>query len=441
MKGYKGFFKGKKVTVVGLGLLGKGLGDVRFLAECGAEVIVTDLKTKEELRPAVEELKRFKNITFVFGQHRFTDFEDRDFILKGQGVPLDSPFIAHARVKGIPIEMDDSLFIKCAPPSVRFIGITGTRGKTTTTELIFAILKKAGIRAHLGGNIKGVATLALLPKIQPNDTVVLELSSWQLQGFGEIQHSPHIAVFTSFMPDHLNYYKGDMELYFKDKSEIFRYQKKNDVLIVRPGMHKLVRGQTKATIIVAHGTDIPASWQLLIPGEHARENAACAIAVARYLKVPEKTIQAAVTSWKGVPGRLQHIRTLRGIKIYNDTSATTPEATVAGLTALSGVSLNGKVILIAGGTDKGLDPIALALAVREYAKKTILLPGTGTEKLKAFKIQAVAALNLQEALKEAMKGAQKGDSILFSPGFTSFGLFKNEYDRGDQFVREVKRLK
>jgi UDP-N-acetylmuramoylalanine--D-glutamate ligase len=174
---------------------------------------------------------------------------------------------------------------------------------------------------------------------------------------------------------------------------------------------------------------------LLIPGEHARENAACAIAVARYLKVPEKTIQAAVTSWKGVPGRLQHIRTLRGIKIYNDTSATTPEATVAGLTALSGVSLNGKVILIAGGTDKGLDPIALALAVREYAKKTILLPGTGTEKLKAFKIQAVAALNLQEALKEAMKGAQKGDSILFSPGFTSFGLFKNEYDRDFHVIK------
>lgn len=441
MKGYRDFFQGKKVTVVGLGLLGKGLGDVQFLAECGATLTVTDLKSKEELRPAIQALKGYKNITFVFGQHRFEDFENRDFILKGQGVPLDSPFIAHARVKGIPIEMDDSLFIQLAPPDVQFIGITGTRGKTTTTELIFAILKKAGLRVHLGGNIQGVATLPLLSKVQKGDTVVFELSSWQLQGFSEIKRSPHIAVFTSFMPDHLNYYKGDMERYFADKAEIFHYQKKDDVLVVRPGMYKLVRGQTRGKIIVARGTDIPDSWQLLIPGTHARENAACAIAVAHYLKIPERIIKAAVTSWKGVPGRLQYVRTVRGVKIYNDTTATTPEATVAGLIALSPLSQSGKIILIAGGGDKELDPISLAVAIREYAEKTVLLPGLGTEKLKAFRVPAVEVENLKEALKEAMKNAEKGDIVLFSPGFTSFGQFKNEYDRGEQFVMEVKKLK
>ena len=136
MVGYNQYFKGKRVTVMGLGLLGKRLGDIAFLAECGAKVLVTDLKTAKELAPSIKKLQKYKNIQYVLSKHRLKDFENCNFVLKGQGVPLDSPYIAHARKKGIPVEMDESLFVKLAP-KVKIIGVTGTRGKNTTTLFIF----------------------------------------------------------------------------------------------------------------------------------------------------------------------------------------------------------------------------------------------------------------------------------------------------------------
>ena len=215
MRDFRDYFKDKKVTVVGLGLLGKRLGDIAFLSEFGAKVLVTDLKTAKELAPSIAKLKKYKNIEYVLGKHRMEDFENRNFVLKGQGVPLDSSYITHARKQGIPIEMDESLFVKLAP-DVKIIGVTGTRGKSTTTVLIYEILKQAynspSIKlggkkpsVFLGGNIKGTAALPLLEVVKVGDTVVFELSSWQLQGFGEAGISPHISIFTNFMPDHMNY--------------------------------------------------------------------------------------------------------------------------------------------------------------------------------------------------------------------------------------------
>lgn len=443
MVSYKDYFKGKKVTVLGLGLLGKRLGDVQFLSRMGAEVIVTDMKTAAELAPSIEALKGYKNITYVFGEHRYQDFENRDFILKGQGTSLNSPYIAHARSNGIAIEMDESLFAKLAP-EVRIIGITGTRGKTYTTELIYHILKQAKKRVHLGGNIKGTAALPLLRKVQPGDFAVFELSSWQLQGFGEARISPEISVFTSFMPDHMNYYGNDIDLYFGDKAEIFNHQTHNDVLIVRPAMRDLVMGKTRSKLVVALSSDIPHDWKLKTPGEHTRENAACAIAVARHLKIPEAQIKKSVLSFKGVPGRLEFVRKHNGVSIYNDTCATTPEATVAGLKALAPLSKDGKVILLAGGTDKALDVAALIPAISEYSKYTVLLSGTGTDKLttelSSKDISFTKESDLKNLVKQGVALAQEGDIILFSPAFASFGMFSNEYDRGEQFIKIVKDL-
>ena len=443
MASYKDYFKGKKVTVLGLGLLGKRLGDVQFLSKMGAHVIVTDLKTAKQLKPSVDALKGYKNITFVLGEHRLEDFEGRDFILKGQGTPLDSMYIAHARSKNIPIEMDESLFMKLAP-AVHVIGITGTRGKTFTTELTYYILKKSGKRVHLGGNIKGTAALPLLKKVKAGDFVVFELSSWQLQGFGEAKLSPEISVFTSFMPDHMNYYHNDVEAYFNDKAEIFKYQKKDDLLVVRPGMVARTKGKAKGSFIVAGGTDIPKNWKLHTPGEHNRENAACAIAIARHLKIPETKIKKAVESFKGVPGRLEFVRKYKGISIYNDTCATTPEATVAGLTAGAPLTPDHKVILLGGGTDKMLEVTPLATEIPKYVKHLVLLSGSGTAKLTKLLPKDFAfteETNLKKAITQAVRLAKKGDIVLFSPGFSSFELFKNEYDRGDQFVKIVKGLK
>ena len=444
MKSYKDYFKGKKVTVLGLGLLGKRLGDIQFLSECGTYVTVTDLKTKAELKTSVGALKGYKNITFVLGEHRFEDFENKDFILKGQGVALDSVYVAHARKNGIPIEMDESLFMKLAP-EVTLVGVTGTRGKTTTTELIYHILKKAKKRVHLGGNIKGTAALPLLKKIKKGDIAVFELSSWQLQGFGEAKLSPNISIFTSFMPDHMNYYKNDLSAYFNDKAEIFLHHTKTDTLVVSPELIPLIKGKTTGGVIVAKSADIPKTWKIKIPGEHNLQNIACAVEAVKILGLKEQVIKKAVESFKGVSGRLEFVRSYKGISIYNDTCATTPEATTAGLAALAPMSKGGKIILLAGGTDKNLDLEPLADSICESAKEVILLSGNGTDRLKNLlenrKFAFSEVKSLKDLIKHGVKASTKGDILLFSPSFTSFGMFKNEYDRGEQFVKIVKGLK
>src|SRR3990167_5586286 len=197
----KNYFKGKKITIMGLGLLGRGVGDAKFLEKNGADLLVTDLKSKKELKVSLDRLKKYKKIKYILGRHRFQDFRDKDMILKAAEVPLNSPFIMEAKKNNISIEMDASLFAKLAALStsnVDMIGITGTRGKSTVTHLIYAILneafKKTKRKVYLGGNVKGLATLPLLKKVKENDTVVMELDSWQLQGFGDSKISPHILL-------------------------------------------------------------------------------------------------------------------------------------------------------------------------------------------------------------------------------------------------------
>ncbi len=441
----KAFFKGKKVTVLGLGLLGKGLGDTAFLAQCGAQVTVTDLKTAKELAPSVALLKKYKNVRFVLGGHDMSDFENCDIVLKAQGIPLDSPYIAHARKNGIPIRMDDELFAAFAPKGVKIIGVTGTRGKTTVTSLIYHTLKHAGKKVHLGGNIRGVATLALLKKVKAGDFVVLELSSWQLQGFGEQKISPTISVFTNFMPDHMNYYKQNLDAYFADKAFIFSNQKAGDVLVVSNNFKKKIPKSYAGTLAVVNVQDIPKSWKLPIPGEHNRENIALAVGALRACKLPLAKIRAGIESFTAVEGRLQLVKTARGVQIYNDNNSTTPEATIAALKSFPNTK-NQKpktIVLIMGGADKGLDTTELLKTAEEYAHTIILLSGSGTEKLKAqsSKLQAYEAESIKDALNSAIASAEKGDVVLFSPGFASFGAFINEYDRNDQFLALVKKLR
>lgn len=445
-KNYKEFFKNKKITVMGLGLLGRGLGYTKFFAENGADLIVTDLKTKEQLATSLKALSKFKNIKYVLGEHRLEDFRDRDMIIKAAGVPIDSLYIAEARKNKIPVEMDVSLFVKLAP-GVTLVGVTGTRGKSMTTVLIYEILKQnekfLGKKIYLGGNVRGVATLPLLKKVKAGDVLVCELDSWQLQGFGEARISPHISVFTSFMPDHMNYYKDNMKDYFADKANIFKYQKKGDILIVRPHIEKIIPKNIKSKLIVTDVKNIT-NYKFIVPGEHQRENLTCAVEVAKQFKIPETNIKKAVKNFKGLEGRLQYLKIIKGIKIYNDNNATTPEATIAGIRALAEEKKEGKIILIGGGSDKNLDLDLYVNVLNTFCKAVVLIPGTGTNKLlKNYKIKIPnkKAKDLKEAIKTALGLASRGDIILFSPAFASFGMFNNEYERNDLFMKIVKSLK
>jgi len=445
MKNYKEFFKDKKITVMGLGLLGRGIGDAIFLAQCGAKLTITDLKTKEQLKESLKKLAKFKNIEYVLGEHRLEDFKDKDLILKSAKVPLDSIYIREAQKNNIPVEMSTALFVKLS--NLPVIGVTGTRGKSTTTHLLEHIFNVAGKKFILGGNVRGVSTLSMLPKAKNADYVLLELDSWQLQGFRKNKTSPHVAVFTTFYPDHMSYYGNDMKKYFIDKASIFKYQKKNDFLITGEQVMSFIKkweGEIKSKIITLK-SNLPKGWKIKIPGEHNIHNASLAIEVARRLGIKDVTIKKAVASFGGVVGRLQYLTTIKGVKIYND-SATTAEATAAALKALGA---NKNIVLIVGGYDKNLDMTNLVKKIPHTCSKVILFKEKGTDRIRdeVFKmkkdgIEVYEEEGLKNCVKRAFAVAKKRETILFSPAFESFGkYFKNEFDREAQFLKIVKNLK
>ncbi len=456
---FKNQFKGKRVTLMGLGLLGRGVGDAKFFAQCGAKLTITDLKTKEDLKESLEQLKQYKDIKFVLGEHKEEDFINADIIIKGNGVPLNNKYIKVAQDNGIRVTMSVALFTKYAQSiGTKVVGVTGTRGKTTVTNMIYQTLKlggstlKLGNDIFLGGNIRGVSTLALAPRIKKDDIIVLELDSWILQGFAYEQISPHIAVFTNFYPDHLNYYK-DMDEYFADKANIFNYQQleRGDTLIVGDSALDRV-SNSNPSVDPLKAVPIPENWTLGVPGVHNRENAALAREALQALGLTDKEIKNALEKFTGVEGRLEYMGgfidkyTGNKVKIYNDNNATTPEATIAGINALisrhraSGDNSDiSNIILIAGGTDKDTDLKDIAKIIEQKCKAVHLLEGSGTDKLIPLLNDPKVHKTFASTILSAIGDANDGDIILFSPLFSSFGKeFANEYDRNDKFKKIIK---
>lgn len=438
---------------MGLGLLGRGVGDATWLAEQGAEVTVTDLKTAEELKESVERLKDFSNIKFVLGEHRKEDFENVDLVLVAAGVPADSEYLTHAREASVRLVQSAALFAELS--KIPIIGVTGTRGKSTVTAMIHHVLETVtGETVIKGGNVRGVSNLQLLNEVKEDSLAVMEVDSWQLQGFGWVGISPQIAVFTNFMEDHLNYYEVGgrskeeaMDAYFADKANIFINQEESGVFVTTPEVFERARqfaagkhitlGQE---VVLADSSLIPEDSLLSLPGEHNRLNAALAYAALQAVGLTDEEIFAALASFPGVEGRLQYLTEVNGVKIYNDNNATTPLATATGLAAVGGKN---NAVLIVGGTDKGIEVGQLPEAIGQHCAHVVLYSGTGTEKLKAAltdKVTFEEHATLAECVKAAMTTAVPGNVILFSPGFASFGKeFKNEYDRNDQFVSLIKK--
>lgn len=423
------------MIVMGLGLLGRGLGDTLFLIKHGAVVTVTDLKTEEQLQESVRHLHG-KEVTLKLGSHDDVNFADADFILRNADVPRSSKYLECARRSGVPVEMDESLFCKYFRGTVT--GITGTRGKTTTTTLIHRILAQDGRRAHLAGNIKGQATLPLLEKASDGDTVVLELSSWQLQGFHDAHMSPNASVFTNVYPDHLNRYQS-MGEYIDDKKAIYCYQRDGDFCLFnrdQPEGRKMFEEAPAGKMLFSDG-DVPLNWDIQIPGKHNRSNIAAARSLCLKLGVGEETIQDAVEHFGGVEHRLQLLGLHNGVRFINDATSTTP---VAGCMALNSVE-TGRILLIAGGSDKKLDPAPFVELAAQKAYRIALLKGDGTGPIHDGLIQMGAKdkiVGLFDSLKRAtlrlLEEAQAGDAVLLSPACASFGMFQNEFHRGETFM-------
>lgn len=436
-------FQGKKILVLGIGNLGGGSGVAQFFAELNAKVTATDLKPAGQLDRKQLKALHERKIKLVLGKHRESDILKADLVIRNPSVPLNSTYLQLAFKNKTPVVMETALFAKLCPLPI--IGITGTRGKTTTTYMLASILRAAGLHTLVGGNVKGNATLPLLRKLKQDTKVVLELSSWALQGFGWERISPDIGLITNIYPDHLNRY-ASMKEYIQDKEIIFRYQQAEDLLVLNRDNRYAKQFTQKALARVKYfsASKLASDIQLKVPGRHNRANAAAARSIAKLLDIADGIIKKALQDFKGMPYRLQMVRKINGVSFINDTTSTTPIATITALRAFH----NKPIVLIIGGAAKNLPLEELIEELKKSSvKEYIFLAGDGTDSLlkllkkhKLLKTKPNIFNNLEEAVRNAYNSTTTGDIVLFSPAFTSFAMFKNEFDRGDQFNKIVEEL-
>ena len=458
-------YKNKKVLIAGLGLYkhGSGISAAKFFAKSGAKVLVTDLKTRKELSASIKELKGLK-IQYVLAKHRVPDFKNADIIIKNPGMRRNSPYVLAAKKAGKQIESDITIFFKHCPAKI--IGITGTRGKSTTAALLAEMLKKK-YKTFLGGNIK-VSPLNFLHKVKRGDWVVTELSSWMVEDLNDKKMSPHIAIITNVMRDHLNTYPS-LKAYQEAKAMIFRHQTKDDYVVLNrdnavtkrfgrrvPSQRfwfskkyfkeengAMVQGERMIFRDDGRVWKVAAKKDVLLAGEHNLYNALAAMCAAKILRVACAKVRATLRTFKGLDSRQELVRTIDRVKYFNDTTATTPDACIAALKALG---KNKNIILIAGGADKKLIFKQWAGEVKKHVKTIILLEGKASDKmiaeLKKNKVQILKIVkSMDKAVKLAKANAKPGDIVLLSPGAASFGLFINEFDRGERFHKAVRSLR
>ncbi|HVX29004.1 MAG TPA: UDP-N-acetylmuramoyl-L-alanine--D-glutamate ligase [Nitrolancea sp.] len=453
---------GKRALVMGIGTRQGGLGVTRYLLAAGADVTVTDLRDAASLAETLRELDGLP-VRFVLGEHRREDFEQADLVVRNPGVPHDSPWLRIAREAGASIEMEMTLFFRACPAPI--IGITGTKGKTTTSTLCAAILSEMRADTVLAGNM-GRSALACLPQITPDTPVVIELSSWQLEGLGEHRLSPHIAVFTNLSPDHLNRYDS-MDDYLAAKLNIARFQEASDWFVVNKddatvwGAREAGAGSVVPVSLHDDGGDgallsgdrltwrwdgeeklIAPKADLLLSGAHNVANALAASAAALLAGASVEQARAALRSTGGVPDRQELVAEIDGVTFINDTTATTPAAVIAALECFD----DRPIILIAGGSDKGVPLGDLAERIGAAVEHVVLLDGAVTgelhQQLLAAGMTHVSGPfgSMDAAVDESLHYAEPGAVVLLSPGCASFGMFRDEFHRGQAFRDAVKRI-
>ena len=451
---------GRRVLVMGIGRRAGGVGVIRYAVEAGAEVRVTDRGRPEDFGAVVDEF-RGTGVEFVLGRHDEADFEWADVVVRNPDVRRDSPFLAVAERHGARIEMEMTLFLAACPAPT--IGVTGTKGKTTTTMLAHSILAQRWPTTVVAGNM-GRSALAQLGAVEAGVPVALELSSFQLEGLAEHHQAPTVAVLTNVVPDHLDRYP-DFAAYAATKGQIVRHQTADQWKVFPdddPTVVDLVRGTPARTVtfsdtpsggdrvlFVAEGRlmarwdgadlDLGPAAALRVPGAHNVRNALAAAGAALAVGVDAADVRAGLAAFGGVAHRLELVATVGDVTFVNDSTATTPEAAVAALAAFP----DRPIVALAGGSDKGLDLEPLAVALRRHAQAVVLLDGTATPALAARLGDAAVHgpyPSMDAALRQAAALAGPGSVVLLSPGCASFGLFVDEFDRGDQFRATVRQL-
>ncbi|GJQ60931.1 MAG: UDP-N-acetylmuramoyl-L-alanine--D-glutamate ligase [Candidatus Scalindua sp. AMX11] len=476
-------FKDKRVTVMGLGLFGGGLGVTRFLVSQGADVTVTDLKSADELSYSLQSLEGLP-VRFHLGKHLDEDFSDVDLVIGNPAVPKGSRFLQIAHDNEIPIDTELNIFFRYCPAPIT--GITGSNGKSTTTTLLGEMLKRSGIKTWVGGNI-GVSLLEHVDEIAPDDAVVLELSSFQLEDLGKTMLSPRISIITNIVPNHLDRHKT-LEEYVDAKKSIIRFQDRESYAILNDDdpLVKEWADECKGTVLrfsvtrrleqgaflnnseIIFNSDakecvISGLSEMPLKGFHNVQNILAAACAAKVMGADSRSIEETIKSFSGLEHRLEFVKSIQGVVYYNDSKATTPEAAIAAIRAFSNSREFDKsggqivdnstypekgVIVIAGGYDKGVNLGQFAQECAKGAKCVILMGDTAETILQLIKDtegvkekpEVYIETSLDGSLLIASRIAQSGDVVLLSPACASYGMFTNYEERGSRFKDLVGRL-
>jgi UDP-N-acetylmuramoylalanine--D-glutamate ligase len=452
-------FRDKRVTVMGLGRFGGGVGVARWLAAQGARVLVTDKEPREALADSVAALAD-QPIQFRLGEHVESDFRETDLVIANPAVPDRSPYLQTAVAAGVPITTEINLFVERCP--ARTIGITGSVGKSTTAAMTGHILSACYSRGKswLGGNI-GKSLLDTLPRISPEDCVVLELSSFQLHRTPLVRWSPHVAVVTNITPNHLDWH-GDFASYMADKLNIVRFQNPAADHIVIEDTPVLTDAFTqlfgdlagvwryrldddgrplaiKQSASAVDADDRVHRWPGLtldVPGRHNRFNAAAALSAALCIGIDPAAAAAALATFEALPHRLCRVATIDGVAYYDDSKSTTPEAALMAMQ-----SIDSPLLIILGGYDKGSDLRPLAAAAAGRAKFVACIGATGRDIAAAVSKAGGRAEYLGElptAVAACRAVASPGDAVVLSPACASWDQFEDYRQRGELFARLVR---
>ena len=454
---------GRRVTILGLARQGTAL--VRYLVREGADVTVSDLRDADALRETLALLKDVP-VRYVLGEHPPSILDDADLLCLSGGVPADAPIVAQARQRGIALSNDAQVFLERCPAQV--VGITGSSGKTTTTTLVSRMLQQSGFMTWVGGNI-GRPLVDRLGEIRENDRVVIELSSFQLE---LMTASPSVVAVLNVTPNHLDRHKT-MPAYTAAKRRILDFQVEGDLALVGhddagsrelapavrgrlaffsmrgevPGdMGAFLRDEAITLRLDGQEHSVCHSGEIKLLGRHNVLNVLAACALAGGVGAPVEAVRQVATSFTGVAHRLQLVRSLGGVRYYDDSMATAPERTVAALHAF-----DAPVVLLAGGRDKALPWEDMAQVALRRARHVVAFGEAAglvereirNEKLenRNEKLEGLTRVEtLEEAVEEAARVARRGDVVLLSPGGTSFDAFKDFAERGERFQALVRAL-
>ena len=455
---WKNQIKDCEVAVIGIGV--SNLPLIRLLCTCGAKVYAHDKRTKEQLEETYQELCDL-GVTMVLGAGYLDSIAASvSVIYKTPGVRYDLPVLKQAAANGARITSEMELFFELCPAPI--IAVTGSDGKTTTTSLIYDMLCRAGYHCYLGGNI-GHPLVSELEEMTPDDRVVLELSSFQLQ---TMKRSAGIAVVTNVTPNHLDWHT-DFEEYMESKKAVFAYQGKDGKVVLNYDNANTRAFGTEANHVTYFSSkevlrdgyclegdsivfrqngktvrEVLDIRDIYIPGMHNVENYMAAIAATDTL-VQDDIVRTTAKEFKGVPHRIEFVRELDGVKYYNDSIASSPARTTAGLVSFG----DKKVILIAGGYDKKIPFDDFGAVVNDRVKKLVLV-GVTSEKIETAVKQAqnyrglpiFRCTSFEEAVNTARNEAETGDIVILSPACASFDLFKNFEVRGNTFKEIVNHF-